>query len=263
MTPGFSLEAGGRAVYQYPGGPAHLGWYESELSEEDALAFVQVLINEAGVLDLARSRPEPTIVFQSMDDGSAMGVETAHVIYVRTAEDEGRLVLTDADLEDPEGPESERIERLKLVLQALDLWKSGIEREYNSDELEAIRREMGWWSDSREPFQPDSAVALATMARSSTPDEAPFATWPLEVPLDDSITARFGTPPNELLVEGEDVFSLIEASSEREPSILGPLWRSSPDGEAYLVGVRAVPPGVNHVVIDYEYYLPMPMLGLR
>jgi hypothetical protein len=106
-------------------------------------------------------------------------------------------------------------------------------------------------------------VAFATKARSSTPDDAPYADWPLEVPLDDAITARFGTPPNELIVEGEDVIALLDAEGEREPNILGPLWRSGEDGDPYLVGIRTVPPGVNHVVIDYEYFLPMPMLGLR
>ncbi len=263
MTPSFSLQADGSAYFRYPGGPSPVGWYSVELTEEETIGCVTTLASEAAVLRLSADLPEPDIGFKSKDDGSAAGIEGVYVIYVRSAEEQGRLVIESQLIDDPSGPHAEELERLQLVLKALDLWRAGVDREYSAAEVEAIRREMGWWNDSWEPYVPDSAVAFATLARTSTPEDAPSATWPLEVPLSDSVTARYPTRPNELIIEGEDVVAVLENERERESSIFGPLWRGDSSDRAYLVGIRTVPPGVNHVVVEYTYYQPKPTMGLQ
>lgn len=262
MRPDFSLQADGDVIFYHATGAAEHGWYEAELSKSQTLEFLRRLVNDVGILDLAAARGEPEITFMSQDDGSAMATEAVHVIYVRTAEEEGRLLITQDELESEEGPNSARVELLEETLRAVELWRSAVGRDFTGEEEGAITRRLGWWVDEFEEHELDRAVAIGTLARASTPDDAPAAEWPLEVPLSAAIAARFASAPDELILEGPDVAAVLDAAAERESSIFGPLWADPDSDTPFLVDIRAAPPGVNHVVFAYEYFRPMPSMGL-
>ncbi len=263
MVPGFSLQASGFGVFPYAGGPGVDGWYQTALSTGDALRFVRLMVDEIGVLELAEQRPTPDIVFSTNADGSAGATEAVIVVYVRTAEGSGRLFLEPQELDSPTGPGAERIDRLGRTLRALELWKSGVTFELTPEQVTSLSLTLGWTSNIREPYSPDEAVAFGTRARVNVPDSAPSVVWPLPVEAAASFDVPFGLAPRELVLRGDDAVSVIRADQQRQASFWGPLWSDPGRQQKTLVGIRPGTPGTNHVVVDYEYKIPPPAVGLQ
>jgi len=263
MSPHFSLQAKGFAVFQAGGGESREGWYQTALSSDQALGFVRLLVDEIGVLELARRRPAPTPAFATDREGRPVGAKAYGVLYVRTAEEEGRLVLTQEEIEAPTGADAARIDRLRDLLLALELWKSGVWRPFTPEQAGAIAAHLGWWTDLRAPYSPESAVAFGSLARARVPREAPVAIWPLEASLAETFDVPYGqTPAEVVLSEPENVVAVLTAAHDPPPAHWGPHWRDADGQTRHLVGIRPAVPGSNQTTLDYTFALAPRGLGL-
>lgn len=265
MTPHLSLQANGFLVFSSPYGGSEDGWYQTVITPQETEALLRIFMDEIGVLELAESRGEPPIVFETAADGEPEGCEAYGVIYVRSAEREGRLLISECEVEDAEGPEADRLRKLLETVNLLERWKNVADHErLTEDQQTAFRSLLGFYSAVRQPYTPDSAVAYGVAAREDTPEDALSAVWPLEIGLDETdFPGRYGRAPAELLLEPPDSTALLREGlvfeSVTPRSFWGPLFRGrDAEGEElrYLVGVRPAVPGSNHVVVDYEYELP-------
>jgi hypothetical protein len=272
MVPHFSLQANGRGFFTADGGPSEDGWYQTAIVPADAERFLQRLVDGVGILDLAAERGEDAVSFETPPDGAAPTcpgsdqIAATGVIYVKTAEREGRLVFSQCDLVNPSGPDAAQLLELQQVLNLIQLWKQGVYREFDSQSITATRSLLGWWSDIQAPYTPDSVVAYGTRARGGIPADARTATWPLDIPLVEAFDADYGASPVERRYEAPDSVGLIREArsalgSTFGPRFWGPLWQDG-TGASYFVGLRPSIPGGNHVVIDYEYTLPRRGIGL-
>jgi hypothetical protein len=262
MRPDFSLQSSGYGVFTQEGGPSVDGWYQTALSPVDTLNFVKLLVDDVGILDLAQRRGEPKLNFTTKVDGSPGDTTGVVVVYVKTAGQEARLVIPEAELANPTGPDAVKIEKLGSVLTALELWQSGVGRTYTPEEAAAIARNLGWWTDTRQPYSPDIAVAFGTNDLVTAPADAPAAAWPLETTrLGEAFDVPFGKTPSELALKDADAVAVVRADGSRPASFWGPLWTNKPDSRDYLVGVRVAPPGSNHMVLDYSYAPPPILIG--
>jgi len=291
MAPHFSLQARGFAVFQSPYGESLDGWYQSVMTPAEAEAFLRVLIDDVGVLELAASRPEAPLDFGFDAEGELEGCDAYGVVFVRSAQRSGRLVVSECELESPEGADAERLRKLFEVVNLLEAWKNIVDHaalappteEANrrpsadvsaipaSDLPAAFRALLGFYSPIRQPYSPDSVVAFGTRARSSIPADALRATWPITPPLATAFDADYGADPVELRLTPPDSTAVLREELAfhrvRPASFWGPLWidaagGASSDGTLYSVGVRPSVPGSNEVVLDYAYEVPRRGIGV-
>lgn len=261
MTPHFSLQANGLIVFSHPG-PDRSGWYQSSIAPEDVRRFVRVLVDEIDVLGLAERHDAGPVTFAVGADGAAKGCKATGIIFVRTAAREGRLVMSECDINaPPPGPDAAHIVRLKEIVNMVQLWKEGVNQTLPPEVATAITSLLGWWTDTRVPYSPASAVAFVSAPPPGVPAAAPRAAWPLEQPVTDTLRTDFGERPGELLLGIEETDALIAAAraafgTPYGPRAWGPLF-ANPDGEAMLVGIRPAVPGGNEVVLEpYVYHAP-------
>jgi hypothetical protein len=268
MAPHFSLQASGYGVFRYVGGPSEWGWYQTVITPTDTLDFLKLLMDDIDVLDLAKRHGVGKVHFETGKDGKAAGSGVIGVIYVRSADREGRLVIAEKDMEspDPADPDAARLKKLHEVVKWIEIWKTVVERPFTPDYVALGDSILTWWTDKAFPYTPTSAVAFGTGGRSRVAGDAPIADWPLEKPLSDVVKASYGDKPDEIRLEGSDLAAVLAGDNARERARLGafaegqkfwgPLWRDKGEAARYLVGVRAAVPGSNHVVIAYEYVVP-------
>ncbi|MEO8082397.1 MAG: hypothetical protein ABI780_01100 [Ardenticatenales bacterium] len=265
MTPHFSLQANGHIVFSHPG-PDATGWYESVIPPEAVRNFVRIFADEIDVFDLATRHNEEPVLFGVGKDGAPVGCRATGVIFVRTSTREGRLVMSECDINLPTGPDKARIDRLKEVVNMVQLWKEGVNGPIALERQAAITTFLGWWSDARVPYAPASSVVYVTKAPPSTPADsaaAPRAEWPLDQAITDTLRAEYGARPGELLLGAPETQAVLAASRQRfgtpyGPRAWGPLF-TDPDGHVNLVGIRPAVPGANEVVLDpYVYHAPPP-----
>lgn len=262
MSPNFSMQANGYTVYRHDGGSSADGWYQTVVTPTLVLDYVQRLVDEVKVLEMAEALPEPELRFETALDGSPVGPEAYGIIYVKTADGEGRLILTQDQIENPSGPYADNLKRLGDMIRALEFWRANTEGFPSPEQRMAVEATQGWWVDRREPYSPSGALAFGTRGRGWNPPEATEASWPLAVPLGEAFDAAFGEPPVEAVIAAEDTPAVLRSAKARPPSFWGPIWRAPSGGEPYLVGIRPAIPGSNEVVIDDYVYVP-PKRGLR
>ncbi len=271
MVPHFSLLANGRGYFAAPGGESEDGWYQTAITPADAEGFLQRFVDEIGVLEMAAAQGEPETHFETPSDGQAPRCEDSDqvaavgVIYVKSDQREGRFVFSQCDLISPSGPNAQQLLELQQVLTLVQFWKQGVFAEFSSEEITATRSLLGWWSDLQQPYTPDSAVGFGTRARGQIPDDAPIASWPLDVPLSEAFDADYGAAPVEVLFSAPDHVALLRTArtslgSPWGPRFWGPLWQDG-RGDPYFVGIRPSVPGGNHVVLDYTYQMPRRGIG--
>lgn len=291
MAPHFSLQARGFAVFQSPYGDSLDGWYQSVMTPTEAEALLRVLVDDVGVLELAASRPERPLAFGFDAEGQPEGCDAYGVVFVRSAQRSGRLVVSECELESPEGADAERLRKLYEVVNLLEAWKNIVDHAAlappteeasrrpsadvsaipAADLPDAFRSLLGFYSPIREPYTPDSVVAFGTRARSSIPADALRATWPITPLLATAFDADYGASPVELRLEPPDSTAVLREDlafhRARPASFWGPLWVDaagypSSDGTLYSVGVRPSVPGSNEVVLEYEYQIPRRGIGV-
>ncbi len=257
MTPNLSLQANGYMVYQFGGGSSADGWYQTVLTPTLVTGFVKKLVDDIKVLEMADKLPPPKVGFATKADGTPDDPKAYGVIYVKTATDEGRLILTQEQIENPSGPYAANLKALQDLIRVMEFWRNTTEGSPTPEQKAAAAGVLGWWADPRQPYTPGAGLAFGTRAPSWVPADAPVAEWPLDSALDEAIDAKYGTVPSELAVAAEDVPTLIRAGREQPPSFWGSLWRMGRDGARYIVGLRPAVPGSNNVVIDdYAYTVP-------
>lgn len=261
MTPHFSLQANGRIVFSHPG-PDRSGWYQSSIAPEDARRFVRALVDEIDVLGLAERHSAEPVTFAVGADGAAVGCKATGVVFVRTATRAGRLVMSECDINAPKpGPDAAKIVRLKQIVNMVQLWKEGVNQALAPEFVAGVTSLLGWWTDTRVPYSPASAVAFVSAPPPGLPADAPRTAWPLEQAVTDTLKADFGERPGELLLGVEEADALIAAAraafgTPYGPRAWGPLFTNA-DGAAMLVGVRPAVPGGNEVVLEpYVYHAP-------
>jgi len=265
MVPHFSVRADGSAVFWARYGDSDIGWYQTVVAPADIQSLLEVLVNEVAVVDLAESRESDPIVFETGTGGSPAGCDAYGVIYVKTAADEARVVLSECELESPEGPFQAELARLNEVVNTLETWKYVVDHSgINPDVQAGFRRLMGWYSSVRAPWTPESAVAFGTRARRGIPSDAAISGWVLDTPLSEMFDAEYGAKPAEAILEGGDVVLALRSAFafkvEKPPSFWGPLYLDA-DRQLYSVGFRPSVPGSNNVTVDYEYELPNRGIG--
>lgn len=265
MTPHFSMQANGRIFFSHPG-PDRSGWYQASISPEAARQFVRVFADEIDILDLAQRHNEEPVLFAVGPDGAPTGCRATGVIFVRTAAREGRLVMSECDINAPTGPDKARIDRLKEVVNMVQLWKDGVNGPIEPERQAAITAFLGWWTDLRVPYSPESSVAFITKAPSAVPGasaEAPRAAWPLDQSITDTLRANFGDRPGELLLGTAETDALLDAARTAFGTTYGrrdwgPLFVDG-DDHLQLIGIRPAVPGANEVVLEpYVYHAPPP-----
>lgn len=257
MTPNLSLQGNGYMVYRHEGGSSADGWYQTVLTPTLTVDFVKKLVDEIKVLEMAEKLPAPKVAFATKKDGTSDGPKAYGVIYVKTADDEGRLILTQEQLENPSGPYAANIRKLEEMIRALEFWRANTEGSPSAAQKAAVASSLGWWIDPRVPYTPTGALAFGTRAPSWLPADAPIGTWPLDSDLAEAISAKYGAVPSELPIAPDEVAELIRAGRSQPRSFWGPLWRQGADGVPYIIGIRPAVPGSNNVVIDdYAYTVP-------
>lgn len=265
MTPHFSLQANGRIVFSHPG-PDATGWYQSVIDPEAVRNFVRIFADEVDVFDLATRHNAEPVLFAVGLDGAAKGCRATGVIFVRTSTRQGRLVMSECDINAPKGPDKARIDRLKEIVNMVQHWKDGVNGPIDPDRQAAISAFLGWWTETRVPYVPESAVAFVTKAPSSVPAEsaqAPRAEWPLDQTITDTLRASYGARPGELLLGAAETEALLTAARGRfgtsyGPRAWGPLFGDA-DGNVNVIGIRPAVPGANEVVLEpYVYHSPPP-----
>lgn len=259
MRPHFSLQASGFGVFHSPSGDSETAWYQTVMTPTSGLAFLRLLVDEIGVLDLASRHGVAEADYRTDRLGAPAGTDVLGVIYVHGQGKEGRLVIPEATMEEPPaGPDHDRLVRLHSVILALEVWKQGLFHDFSPEEKMAVGSALGWWSDVRLPFTPESGVAYGSRARANIPGDPAAALWPLGAPaLAEAFDAPYGSEPAELLLRGAELAAVLGADLERPASFWGPLWRSGADSDLHLVGVRAAVPGSNQCVVDYTYKVPL------
>jgi hypothetical protein len=249
MAPEFSLNADGVAVFQALQGPSKTNWYQTAITTEQAQKFLSLLVDEIGVLRLAEGRGVKDAVDLSRDAaGNPRGPEALGVVYVRTADKEGRLVLTAADLASTDPG----IQRLTALLIALENWKSGVSRTIPPEVVPLVTQNLGWWSDLRQEWTPQTVVAWGTKAGSPVP-RAAVAKWPLKVDPGTLFQAAAGESPDFAVFGGEDAAALLQAQIDAGLDPEYPLWRFPGSDQVYVIGLRANPPGGNHEWVPYRF----------
>lgn len=268
MTPHFSLQANGRIVFSHPG-PDATGWYQSIIPPEAVRNFVRIFADEIDVFDLATRHNAEPVLFAVGRDGAPLGCRATGVIFVRTAAREGRLVMSECDINAPKGPDKARIDRLKEIVNMVQLWKEGVNGPIDADRQAAITTFLGWWTDTRVPYTPESSVAFISRAPRSVPADpvaAPRAEWPLDQAITSTLRADYGARPGELLLGAAETEVLLTTARARfgtpyGPRAWGPLFTDG-DGNDNLVGIRPAVPGANEVVLEpYVYHAPPPDYG--
>ena len=266
MVPHFSLQASGVGRFSTDSGPSEDGWYQTAITPHDAERFLQRLVDDVGVLELAAARGEEPVRFETPPDGetplcpgSDQPAATG-VVYVKTADREGSLVFSQCELIDPTGPEADQLIELQQVLSLVQLWKRGVDTDLPPETITATQTLLGWWSDLRQPYTPASVVAFGTRARGDIPADALRVAWPLSSALTETFDADFGATPVEARFEPPDSVALIRGArgafgTTLGPRFWGPLWEDG-SGEDFLIGLRPSVPGGNRVVIDYEFVPP-------
>jgi len=293
MAPHFSLQANGFAVFQSAFGESLDGWYQSAILPHEAEALLRTLVDDIGVLELAASRPEEPLAFTFDAEGEPEGCGAYGVIFVQSAQRKGRLVISECELEAPEGPDAEALTELNEVVNVLESWKNIVDhaalapppteeagsRRPTADLSDvppeglpdAFRSLIGFYSPIRQPYTPDSVVAFGTRARSSIPSDALRVTWPITPLLGMAFDADYGADPAELRLVPPDSTAVLREElifhRARPASFWGPLWED-PEGAAgsddllYSVGVRPSVPGGNEVILDYAYSVPRRGIGI-
>lgn len=265
MTPHFSMQANGRIVFSHPG-PDRSGWYQASIAPEAARAFVRLLADEIDVFDLAERHNEEPVLFTFDAAGLPKGCRATGVIFVRTAAREGRLVMSECAINAPTGPDKARIDRLKEVVNMVQHWKQGVNETYTPEFTAAVTSLLGWWTDLRVPYSPESAVAFITKASPSAPADAasaPRAAWPLDQAITDTLRAEYGARPSEFLLDTLETDLVIDAARSAFQTPYGrrewgPLFVDA-DNNVQLVGIRPAVPGANEVVLEpYVYHAPPP-----
>jgi hypothetical protein len=244
LTPDFAVNADGFGHFQALGGPSDNDWYQTRLTPEQVQRFVSLLVDEIGVLRLAKQREADTAYNLGKDAaGNPLGPAALGVIYVRTADQEGRLVLTEADLSNPANPS---IQRLVALLVALENWKNAVRAPVDPGVAQIVGDNLGWWNDLRQPWSPTTLVALGTHAPADAP-RVPVADWPLKASPKDLFEGAAGSEPDFALFTGNDVGVLLSAQREAGLDPNYPMWRDPTDQQQYVIGLRVNPPGGNHV----------------
>lgn len=259
MAPQFSLQANGFLVYQFNGGPSVDGWYQTVLTASLASKFVRFLVDDIGVLRLAKKRGIPNVRFGTNQDGTAISHAAMGVVYVKTATDEGMLVIPEDELNfPPPGPDFKSISDLKGVLQSVEIWKNAALEPLAPAEQKAIADVLGWWVNERVPYTPTEGAAYGTQAGSSVPADAQTLAWPLDTNLKAQFNKEYGHKPKKLDLKGDEMAAAWRAYRDRPASFWGPLWRAKNSDPAatdrYLISLRPKVPGGNHVEIDYEFF---------
>jgi len=145
-------------------------------------------------------------------------------------------------------------------------WKEGVNQTYGPDFVTSVTNLLGWWTDLRVPYSPESSVAFITRPPSSLPAEgatAPRAEWPLDQAITTTLRADYGARPGELLLGTQETDSLLDAARRSFQTPYGrrewgPLFVDS-DGNVQLIGIRPSVPGANEVVLEpYVYHAPPP-----
>lgn len=292
LVPHFSLQAKGFGVFQSSFGESLDGWYQTVLLPSEAESFLRILMDDVDVLELASRRPETPLTFTFDESGEPAECEAYGVVFVRSAQRHGRLVISECELENPTGPDADRLRALAEVVNLLESWKSIVDHAslappptaeasrrpaadvsaISAQELpDAFRALLGFYSPIREPYTPDSAVAFGTRARSSIPANALKATWPITPLLATAFDADYGAAPTELRLVPPDSSSVLREElafhRARPASFWGPLWVDQAgfpgaDDTLYSVGIRPSVPGSNEVVLDYEYSVPRRGIGV-
>ena len=266
MTPHFSLQADGFVVFASPYGDTDVGWHQTVISQADVLSLLKLLVEEIGVLELAETIGEDSLQLETAPDGSPVGCDAYGVIAIRTAADQGRFIISECALESPSGDEAGALGRLHEVVNTIERWKSVVDHTGLTPETKsAFRQLMGWYSEIRQPYSPESAVGFGTLARGSIPASASVSGWPLDLPLAESFGAEYGATPSEVVISGADLQRSLQSSLafalERPRSYWGPLYADA-DGTLYSVAVRPAVPGANNVVVDYDYTVPRRGIGV-
>ncbi len=266
MVPHLSVQANGFTVFSSPYGQSHIGWHQTNLSQADVLAFLKLLVEDIGVLELNSGIAEDELSFATLPDGAPANCDAYGVIAIQTAAEEGRLIISECELENPTGDDIEAKKRLRGVVDIIEQWKRVVDHSGVSPENQAAFKQlMGWYSPIRQPYTPESVVGFGTRARGSIPADSSISGWPLDLPLGESFDADFGADPTEVVINGEDVqralLTSLAFALENPPSYWGPLYMDE-DRTLYSVAFRAAAPGANNVVVDYEYTPPIRGIGI-
>ncbi|MFN2115913.1 MAG: hypothetical protein ACK2T6_09360 [Anaerolineae bacterium] len=278
MGPHFSVQAGGFAVFSHVAGESDTGWYQSVITGTGTADLLALLMDEIDVLGIAARRGEPEARYRMGVDGEPEETGVLGVIYVRSADREGRLVIPEEDMESPapDDPDAARLTRLHRLVKAVEVWKNGVARDFTPDEKAVLADSLGFWSDLQEPYTPQSAEAYGTASRSRVPSDAPVALWPLQNedgtprPIGELVKAGYGETPSQFTLEERDLAPTLNAAHERDVMTVlegysgfwGPIWRESGSPDKYLIGLRVGVPGGTKTAIDYEYVLPPRGIGL-
>jgi len=262
MTPNFSLQAKGYIVYRFEGGSSADGWYQTVLTPTLVTDFVRRLVDDVKVIEMARKIPAPEVTFATNPDGTRAGTTAYGVIYVKTADEKARLIVTQEQIENPKGPYAKNLKTLHEIIRALEFWRANSEGTPSDTQKAAVRLTLGWWIDPRAPYTPAEALAFGTRARTWVPPDVPVATWPLDTDLAATFSeAPFGASPVELKLTLEDTAAVLRAGRQQPRTYWGPLWQPARNGGRYLIGVRPAIPGANNVVIE-KYRFSVPKRGI-
>jgi hypothetical protein len=249
LAPEFSLDGGGRAVFQTAGGPSETGWYQSAMTAEQAQSFLGRLVDDIGVLRLAEQWGTQEAVDLGRDDaGNPRGPAALGVIYVHTADGEGRLVLTPDVLASPEPA----LQRLTALLIALENWKSAVRQPIPPEVVPLVAENLGFWTDVQAPWTPDKVVAWGTEASPPLP-RVPVAAWPLDVDPGTLFPGQEGEPADYAVLSAEDAAALLAAQAAAGLDPDYPLWRAAGSQKTYLIGLRVTPDGGNHIWAPYRF----------
>ena len=285
ITPNFSMQADGFIYFRQESGVSADGWYQTAVTPTSVTAFADRLINDIGVLELARTTPI-TPVFGTKADGTPEDTVAVGIVYVKTPTREGRLVIRQEDLDSPPTRNGEAIAKLATLLRAVQVWRQSAAQEFQPSEVEAMASVIGWWPlFNPVPYTPDAVTVFGTLASPDVPETLgpnELLEWPYLADvegtpaLSGTITAPYGFAPTKLSitspVSGNQVDSGFVAALIRERRRLapgafwGPLWvdpaerqTRNEDGSLtprhrFLVGVRPEVPNGNFVRLNYLFH---------
>ncbi len=257
FRPNFSMRAGGHVVYAFSDAYSRDDWYQTVITPSLGEALVRKLWDEVGIAELADKLAAPKLEYRVTADGSIEGPGPVGVIYVKSSKGEARVVISQADLENPgEGPYAERLRTLHSIIRALEYWRSDTAAPLSPDLRQLVVFTLGWWQDRRDAWGPDKLSAFGSKADPAQTQGA--LAWPLEDPtLAKAVTAGIGAKPTRFNLAGQAAADAWRLSLERAGDDLeAPLWR---EGEqSYLVGLRPEVPGSNQVEVPYTFSAPKP-----
>lgn len=260
LAPDFALQAGGGGVFREFGGENATDWYQTALNADQVAAFVGLLLDDLGVLEMAEKRASLPVYDMERSAGGAPNVPAAlGVIYVRDESREGRLVLTQEELA---APADAQIQRLVSTLVALGVWQTGVRRTFSPGEAQILSQDLGWWSDLRQPWTPAQIVAFgAPYPIPAAGGIPPQAAWPLEVPLAELFRgSAAGGKPGMRVFTGQDAQTLLAVQAAAGLNRSTPLWYDAgdPARSLYVVALRVNPPGGNHITAPVRFGEPPP-----